>query len=65
MSFFISQIVKISGAAVLLVCVAASSPAPRATTSVAAAFMPEVRLRKIHLVRPDLIPYPISYEIDC
>lgn len=25
----------------------------------------EVRLRKLHLVRPDLIPYPISYEIHC
>lgn len=26
---------------------------------------PEVRLRKLHLVRPDLIPYPISYDIYC
>ena len=26
---------------------------------------PEVRLRKLHLVRPDLIPYPILYEIYC
>ena len=26
---------------------------------------PEVRLRKLHLVRPDLIPYPIEYEIYC
>ena len=26
---------------------------------------PEVRLRKLHLVRPDLIPYPIAYEIYC
>jgi len=26
---------------------------------------PEVRLRKLHLVRPDLIPYPIYYEIYC
>ena len=23
----------------------------------------EVRLRKLHLVRPDLIPYPISFEV--
>ena len=23
------------------------------------------RLRKLHLVRPDLIPYPIAYEIYC
>ncbi len=26
---------------------------------------PEVRLRKLHLVRPDLIPYPIALEVCC
>jgi len=26
---------------------------------------PEVRLRRLHLVRPDLIPYPIVYEVFC
>ena len=31
----------------------------------AAGMYPEVRLRKLHLVRPDLIPYPIAYEICC
>ena len=25
----------------------------------------EARLRKLHLVRPDLIPYPIAYEVYC
>jgi hypothetical protein len=25
----------------------------------------EVRLRKLHLVRPDLIPYPIFFEVYC
>jgi hypothetical protein len=25
----------------------------------------EVRLRKLHLVRPDLIPYPIELEVYC
>jgi hypothetical protein len=25
----------------------------------------EVRLRKLHLVRPDLIPYPINYDVYC
>lgn len=25
----------------------------------------QVRLRKLHLVRPDLIPYPIAYEVCC
>jgi hypothetical protein len=27
--------------------------------------LPVVRLRKLHLVRPDLIPYPIFYAIYC
>ena len=27
--------------------------------------LPEVRLRKLHLVRPDLIQYPIYYEVYC
>lgn len=31
----------------------------------AASAFPEVRLRKLHLVRPDLIPYPIAYEVVC
>jgi hypothetical protein len=26
---------------------------------------PEVRLRKLHLVRPDLIPYPLAIEVMC
>jgi len=26
---------------------------------------PEVRLRKMHLARPDLIPYPIDIEVYC
>lgn len=26
---------------------------------------PEVRIRKLHLVRPDLILYPIEYEVYC
>jgi hypothetical protein len=25
----------------------------------------EVRIRKLHLVRPDLIPYPLAYEVVC
>jgi len=29
------------------------------------AVRPEVRLRKLHLVRPDLIPYPIAYDVYC
>ncbi len=26
---------------------------------------PEVRLRKLHLVRPDLIQYPLAYDVFC
>lgn len=26
---------------------------------------PEVRLRKLHLVRPDLIPYPLAVDVYC
>ena len=25
----------------------------------------QTRLRKLHLVRPDLIPYPIAFEVYC
>ena len=48
----------------------ASAPATAPVIQVApadptAALPPEVRLRKLHLVRPDLIPYPIAYDIYC
>lgn len=58
--------------ALLAVLLAASgqSPAkpvqqPGTCITQATYFYPEVRLRKLHLVRPDLIPYPINYEIYC
>ncbi len=42
------------------------SPAtPAAASDSAMAAAPEVRLRKLHLARPDLILYPISYEYVC
>jgi hypothetical protein len=49
---------------------AASTPARSQRASDASARLdslrpPEVRLRKLHLVRPDLIPYPIEYEVVC
>lgn len=28
-------------------------------------FLPSFRIRKLHLVRPDLIPYPLFYEVVC
>jgi hypothetical protein len=43
-----------------------ASPLPSANPADSQAFYrPEVRLRKLHLVRPDLIPYPIAYEVYC
>jgi hypothetical protein len=38
---------------------------PSATAGENATAATEVRLRKLHLVRPDLIPYPIAYEVCC
>jgi len=38
---------------------------PAAGETPMAGMYPEVRLRKLHLVRPDLIPYPIAYEVCC
>jgi hypothetical protein len=47
-----------------------SGSAPQVTSMspmavLAANRRPEVRLRRLHLVRPDLIPYPIIYEVFC
>ena len=37
-----------------------------AMSAVPAELQPEARrLRKLHLVRPDLIPYPIAYDVYC
>ena len=55
--------------ALLIALAAASTPLPStqppATDPSIASLPPEVRLRKLHLVRPDLIPYPIAYEVCC
>jgi len=42
---------------------AARTPSTSPDSTVATRY--EVRLRKLHLVRPDLIPYPIRYEVYC
>ncbi|HEX4052982.1 MAG TPA: hypothetical protein VHX86_01830 [Tepidisphaeraceae bacterium] len=60
----------------LLVCVIAASgiradqPVTTAQSSAQAPVqlsyrLMEVRLRRLHLARPDLIPYPIAYEFIC
>lgn len=54
--------------ALCLLSVATVPPAqPQADAAVAGEtpVAAEVRLRKLHLVRPDLIPYPIAYEVCC
>jgi hypothetical protein len=49
-----------------LVSAAPQAPASRPDADTAAARLNmEVRLRKLHLVRPDLIPYPVAYEVYC
>ena len=37
----------------------------RPLTETIARYLTEVRLRKLHLARPDLIPYPIASEVYC
>ena len=57
---------------IVVVCLLSATVTPAAqpadAASVAgegASVRSEVRLRKLHLVRPDLIPYPIAYEVCC
>jgi hypothetical protein len=38
---------------------------PTAATGEDAAARYETKLRKLHLVRPDLIPYPVCYDVYC
>ncbi len=62
---------RLAGMASLLMAIVTTSfsqstPAPASHgESPTARINPEVRLRKLHLVRPDLIPYPIMYEVYC
>lgn len=61
----------VRGVAVAVVTLGSiSGAAPKAPASLpmgedATVRAPEVRLRKLHLVRPDLIPYPVYYEVYC
>jgi hypothetical protein len=65
---------SITRAALLFICLAAmngsnrlavSQQAPVAPAIAARTYYPEARMRKMHLVRPDLILYPIFYDIYC
>ena len=68
-----SPLRRVARLLVLVCCFAAGfGPAQGSATRAADPACPdavartEVRaLRKLHLVRPDLIPYPIAYEVIC
>ena len=64
--------VRLLSRLILVACLSAVTFLPPAQSTAAvkgeqpsAGIYPEVRLRKLHLVRPDLIPYPIAYEVCC
>jgi hypothetical protein len=66
------QLLRAALAAVLLALPATGSTQPAAPANPAVAPVtlnsdnsPQVFLRRLHLVRPDLIPYPIAVEIFC
>ena len=63
---------QLIGRLVILLALSFTVTSPRAEPAAArqpeqaqTALPPEVRLRKLHLVRPDLIPFPIAYEVCC
>jgi len=51
----------------LLLCalVASSGNSPPTAAPVEVTYMQAAKLRKLHLVRPDLIPYPMAVEYVC
>jgi hypothetical protein len=51
--------------AVILFCGSANRAALQEPQAPIAKLPPEVRMRKLHLVRPDLLQYPIAYEVYC
>ena len=67
LSCFLLAAVVTTGGLTVAACGGSAHPKPVAWPGEAASarFMTEVRLRKLHLVRPDLIPYPIETEVYC
>jgi hypothetical protein len=66
------RVLRVISPAISLVLLVLTAPAPLPAGAPAlpageqpAAAKNETRLRKLHLVRPDLIPYPIAYEVYC
>jgi hypothetical protein len=68
-----TSVARLVTRSILVVCLLATAITPPAHRTAddatiageAAVTRSEVRLRKLHLVRPDLIPYPIAYEVCC
>jgi hypothetical protein len=52
-------------AALLLSGVSADRAVPAAVDQTAGFGPLEVRTRRLHMVRPDLLPYPIHYDTFC
>ncbi len=65
----VQRLARLTIIAGLLIAPLAPQPQPAKTTPAGeqptAGMYPEVRLRKLHLVRPDLIPYPLFFEVCC
>jgi hypothetical protein len=51
--------------AVALMPARSTAPAAAVDSSALAKLPNEVKLRKLHLVRPDLIGYPLFFEVYC
>jgi len=65
-------ITRVAAVAVLMLLVGSSPSMPAKNANaigpavaVSSYLFPEARLRKVHLVRPDLLPYPIVYAVYC
>ena len=52
-------------AMLILPCRGQAGSIDKCTDPALVKLLPEVRLRKLHLVRPDLIQYPIQFEVYC
>ena len=68
MAFSLRSIVRV--AVLAFIACAAISPTPAQVNTTesqmeSVTLLPEVRLRKLHLVRPDLIQYPLIVEVLC
>ncbi len=62
------RFVRIVTGLLLAITLATATPSHKSVSPqgmMPVAELQEVKLRKLHLVRPDLIMYPIAYEVFC